>query len=264
MSAVEDVGPIGIVQAERRAMHALVLAFLSRGMVGVLVVAVAWATTAVRSAAGDAGLDARPVLVAARPDVAPVGTSVGAMLEDVRLRVVREGATLIDLEVTRGGGASASVRLTIDLARSDAATVDRLVAGLERGELTEPTPRSVDPVPTGLRVGIDASVELASAAPSLPEREGRAAVIALADAAERAGVELRGVDVPERPRDPVRLSATGDLSALVRLVDIVEQEHSAPLRFRRVSMQRSTSGAYDVALSFGLREDVVRTVEVPS
>lgn len=261
MSVIEDVGPIGVRPAERRPVRALALAVLSRVMIVVLLVTVAWAAIAVRSVIAVGRIEERPLTVVERPAVEPAGTSVGAMLEDVRARIAREGASLVDVEVTRRSGAAASVRLTTELPRSGASAVDRLIASLARGELTDPTPRSVDPVPSGLRVSIDASIELASAPPAVTAPDGRAAAIVLADAAERADVELRSVEVPDRPQDPVRLATTGDLADLVRLVEMVEREHSAPPRFRGVSVRRTTSGAHDMVLSFVLSEDAIGTAE---
>lgn len=261
MKVIETVAPIGVRPAEQQPLRAIVLAVLSRVTVGVLLVAVAWASIAVRSTIAADGIDGRPLRVVERPAVTPTGTSVAVMLEDVRVRVAREGARLVDAEVARRGGGVASVRLTVETPMTDAAAVDRLVASFALGELSEPTPRSVDPVPSGLRVSIEASIDLASAPSTTTSPDGRAPAIVLADAVERVGVELRGVDVPDRLQDPVRLATNGDLAALVRLVEIVEREHSAPLRFRSVTLRRSASGLHDMVLSFGLRQDTQSSAE---
>lgn len=261
MSIIEEVELIGVRAAERKPLRALVLALLSRAMIGLLIIAVAWAVITVRSASAGAGIEGRPFAVVEPVAVAPTGTSIGAMLDDVRVKVAGQGGSLIDLELARRSGVAAPVRLTLELNEASAPAVDRLIASLAQGGMIDPTPRSVDPVPSGLRVRIDASVELASASPVDPGPVGGAVALILADAAERAGVELRGVEVPERPQEPVRLATSGELAALVRLIHIVEEEHSAPLLFRDVSVRRLPSGDHDMTLVFGLREDVVRAAE---
>lgn len=255
MSTVEDIRQIGILQAERRPLRALVLATLSRLMVGALLIATAWAANAVRSVAADEGIHARPLRVVEGPVVATSGTSVGALLEDVRVRVVADGGRVVAGEVTRRSGADATVRLTAELPGSGAADVDRLVVSLRHTELDDLATRAVDPVPSGLRVTLDASLALAAARPSATRPDRSAAAVALAQAAERSGTELRGVDVPDQPQEPVRLAAAGELAALIRLVDVIEREHSAPRRIRSLALTRTSSGTYELAMSFSLRED---------
>ena len=259
MSIVEDVRPIGVMPAERRPVRALALLVLSRIILGLLLAGTVWAGSVAWSAAAGEASAGRPLVVATPTAVAARGTSVSAMLDDVRARVERQQGMLVELEMTRRDGPSAAVRLTVDLPGTGAVAVERLIASLSASELDEVSPRSVDPVPSGLRVGIDATVELAAALTGTFEADGRPAAVALAEAAERAGVELRGVDVPARPHDPARLVASGRIRELVDLVDIVERERSAPLRFHSVSLRRATSGEHEAALTFGLREGVVRS-----
>lgn len=258
MSIVEDVRPIGVMPAERRPVRALALLVLSRIILGLLLAGTAWAASIAWSAAAGEAAAGRPLVVATPTAVAARGTSVSAMLDDVRARVERQHGMLVELEMTRRDGTSAAVRLTVDLPGTVAVAVERLIASLAESELDEVSPRSVDPVPSGLRVSIDATVELAAALTGSAGTDARPAAVALADAAERAGVELRGVDVPARPQEPARLVASGHIADIIDLVDIIEQERSAPLRFRSVSLRRATSGEHEAVLTFGLREDVVR------
>lgn len=259
MSIVEDVRPIGVTPAERRPVRALALLVLSRIILGLLVVGLVWAASVVWSAVDDEDTEVRPIVLVEPTAVVATGTSVSAMLEDVRTRVERQGGVLVELEMTRRDGPIAVIRLTVDLPGTGAAAVERVVASLERSELAEVSPRSVDPVPSGLRVRIDATVEVAVALTASIEADGRPAAVALADAAERSGVELRGVDIPARRQDPVRLVASGPATGIVDLIDIIEQERSAPMRFRSVSVRQATSGQYETVLMFGLRPDVVHS-----
>ncbi len=258
MSIVEDVRPIGVRPAERRPVRALALLSVSRATVGLLIVAIAWAASVVRSASPDYGAEVRPLVLVERSPVARSGTSVAAMLDDVRTRVDRQGGTLVELDLDRRSGGDAALRLVVDLPGTGSTAVDRLAASLSESELDEAAPRSVDPVPSGLRVSIDAALTLGAARPGADAPEGRAAAVALAEAAERAGVELRGVVIPAREQDPVRLVATGASSAVVALVELIEQEHSSPQRFRSMSVRRTPAGQYEAVLTFGLRQDVAR------
>lgn len=254
MSIVEEIGSIGVTPAERRPVRALALVGLSRAVLGVLVAGTVWAASVTWSAATGAASTGRPLVVSPTPGVA-AGTSVSGMLDDVRSRVERQGGTLGELDMARRDGRSAAVRLAVDLPGTGAAAVERLVTSLAGSALDEVSPRSVDPVPSGLRVRIDATVELAAAPPTRSQADGRPAAVALAQAAERSGVAIRGVEVPARPQDPARLVASGGLRELVQLVDIVERELSAPLRFRSVSVRRPASTEHEAVLTFGLRED---------
>lgn len=256
MSIIEDVRPIGAQRTQRTPTRAVMLVVLSRSMLVLLVIALAWAASVLRSPGTGGGLQERPLTLVDRPAPEPVGSSIASMLDDVRTRVGREGGSVADLELARRDDALASVRLTIDLSAADAATVDRVVASLDGSELTDPRPRSVDPTPGGLRITLDALLELVAAVPDGRAPDGRAAAVALAEVAERSGVEMRGASIPEGSQDPVRLVASGDLAALVRLIGAIEQEHSAPRRFRQVSLRRSAQNGYEAVLSFGLRDDV--------
>lgn len=257
MSVVEEVRAIGIQQAQQRPLRALTLVLLSRVVLGLLAVSLAWAGWVASDAAADRTVDPPPLTVVDRAVIAPAGTSVSRFLDDLRERLGRNGASLVELELARSSGTTGSVRLTIDQPGTGAAPVDRLIASLERSALDDVAPRSVDPVPAGTRVTVDAEVILVAAPADGAVPDGRAAAVVLADSAERSGVELRGVGIPSRTHDPVRLAASGDLAAIVRLVGAIENEHSAPRRLRSVSLRRGGDG-YEVALSFELRQDVTR------
>ena len=261
MSVVDDVRHIGVVPAERRPVRALALLGLSRVVLGLLLGGIVWAASEMWSVAGEAP-DERPLVLAGPTAVAMTGTSVSGMLDDVRTRVERQGGMLVELDMTRRDGPDAAVRLTVDLPGTGAAAVERLVASLAASALDAASPRAVDPVPSGLRVSVDATVELAAALAGTAEPDARPAAVALADAAERSGVDLRGVGIPARAQDPVRLVASGSIAAVVDLLDIVEQEYGAPQRFRSVTLRRTAPGEYETVLTFGLREDVVRDAVV--
>lgn len=262
MSVIEEIDPIAVQRSERRPLRAIVLVVMSRSLVVLLVIVLVWVVNALRPLDA-ADMQQRPLTLVERPALDPVGSSIAPMLDDVRVRVGREGGSIVDLELARRDGALASVRLTLDLPASDSATVDRVVASLESSELTDLRPRSVDPTPAGLRIALDATLELMAAAPDGRISDGRAAAVAMAQVAERSGVELRGASIPERPQDPVRLEASGELAALVRLVSSIEQEHSAPLRFHQLSLRRSAQGGYELVLRFRLREDIYRSSAEP-
>lgn len=259
MSLIEDVRPIDVQRTARPPIRAIALVVLSRAMVVVIVIVLAWAVSVIRPLSAGDRMQERPLTLVARSAVDPVGSSIAAMLDDVRSRAGREGGSIVDLELTRRDRTVAPVRLTVDLPGTDAAAVDRLVASLASSELIDPRPRSVDPTPAGLRITMDAALELMAAPPDGRAPDARAAAVALAEVAERAGVELRGASIPERPQDPVRLLTSGELAAHVRLISSIEQEHSAPLRFREVFLRRTSSDGYEAILSFVLREDVHRS-----
>lgn len=259
MSVTDDVTPIGVEQARLRPARAVALLVLSRAMIVLVVAALTWAVGVTRPMRADGGMEERPLVLVARPDVAPDGTTVAAMLDGLRTAARREHAEILDVHLVRREGASASVRLTVELPGTDAARVDRLVASLAGGELMDLRPRSVDPTPAGLRITMDAEVELMAVPPDGRVPDERAAAVALAEVAERAGVALRGASIPDRAQDPVRIVASGDLVALGHLVAGIEQEHSAPLRFRELTLRRSAADAYELVLRFVLREDVHRT-----
>lgn len=256
MSIVEDVPPVGVRPAERRPVRALALLGVSRVVSATLVMAVVWVGHVVLSQPPDAVMHGRPLVIIEPLSEATTGVSVAGLIEDVHATVARLGGSLVDLELEHRGGGAAAVRFTADLPGESAATVDRLVATLERTELAGMVPRSVDPVPSGLRVAVDAEVELAPAAPDAGVSDGRATAVVLAEVAEHVGVQLRGVDVPPRTQDPVRVTATGRLDAVVDLIDGIEQEYSAPLRFRSVSVRRTAAQEHEAVLLFLMREDV--------
>lgn len=256
MSVADEVQPIGIRPAERRPLRALALVGLSRTVLGLMVVGLGWTTHVAWSSMADEASAGRSLVIVEPASIAFSGTSIAAVLDDVRTGIGRLGGSFVDLDVARRSDPGASVRMTVDLPSTSASGVDRLVATLGATQLADLSLRSVDPVPSGLRVVVDASVELASAAPDTAVPDVRAPAVALAAVAERSGVELRGVDIPARPREPVRLAVVGRIEDLIDLVERIEQEHSAPMRIRSLTLRRATADEHEAVLMFVLREDV--------
>lgn len=256
MSIIEEVGPIGVRPAAQRPVRALALLGLSRLILGMVVTGIAWASWIVGVQPSGETTEVRALVILEPDSATPSGTSVASVLSHVRTGVERQAGTLVDLDLSRRTGGDASVRLTVDLPGTSVASADRLISTLGASHLADLMPRAVDPVPSGLRVSLDAVVELASAEPGGTTPDGRAPAVALAEVAERAGVQLRGVDVPAIDRDVVRIAASGRISDLVDLVDRIERHHSAPMRIRSLSVRRVGDGVHEAVLMFELREDV--------
>lgn len=253
---MDEVLPIGVHPVQRKPLRALVLVGVSRTMVTLLAAAVAWTASIARSV--DAGtLGALGGTLAVAESIGPVaGTaSIAAMLDDVASRSARDRASLVDVEVTRGGDRRAGVVIVVDVLGEGSRSVDAFVASLEQGVLDDVRPRSVDRVPTGHRLRIDGGFELVAAPVATTSRDARATAVVLAELAESAGVQLGGATVATEGSEPVRISVAGRMDGLVRLVDLIESGISAPTRIRSLSIRRTSSGAHEASLVFTLREE---------
>lgn len=257
MNVAEDVATVGVQPATQRATGAVVLALLSRLTVVILVLSVAWAAVIARSVGVDDRARIESGSMPSQPTDAEAGMSIGALLDDLRERTGRAGGDVVDIEMVREAGPTALVTLTADVTRGTAAGVDRFIASLRSSRLRDVSARSVDPLPTGLRVTVRGRITVAAFGTEGTFVDDGATAVLLAQAAERAGVELRAVGIPERERDPIRMAVTGDLASIARLVGDIEDRYSAPLRFRSVSIRRVELEVYEAAMLFALREDAI-------
>ena len=255
MTVAEREAAVGVQAATQRATGAVVLALLSRLTVVILVLSVAWAAVLARSVGVDDWTRIVSESMLSDPTDAAQGMSIGALVDDLRERTARAGGDVVDIELVREAGPTARVTLTADVRRETAAGVDRFVASLVSSRLRDVSARSVDPLPTGLRLTVDGRIMLAAFGTDGTFVDEGATAVLLAHAAERAGVELKAVGIPEREGDPIRMAVTGDLAGVAGLVGDIEVRYSAPLRFRNVSIRRVESQVYEAAMLFALRED---------
>jgi len=247
MSGHGEGRPEGLARRIEPSLRSIVLAVASRATVGLLVIAGVALVTLPRwtPSVPATVVDGDPRQTMTGETFGEAVTPGGAMTTagllaavDRETRSVR--ARIVELEIVPGTGTRAEVRARIDTPGGDASSVAQVVAALDQARLDAPRVRTVTPVPDGARLEVTAGVERASAPLSLheglvPEPHSADLSVALTELVQRSGAELRRLEV----RDPggaedggtVRLAVRAAAEPLVALLDALEREHTAPLRF---------------------------------
>jgi hypothetical protein len=264
--------PAGLEHRLRPSLRATVLALASRTALVVLMIAAgAIASLPLWSVDGEAagavashGQDRRDVSdVRSEDDSWGEGRAMttSELLAGVDRETRGVGARIVELELVPAVGARADVRMRIDTPGGDAASVARVVGALERARLDGPSVRTVTPVASGARLDVTAVIERATSQLMGSGAEhgdtiGTELTVALTALVQRAGAELvrlevRDVAGPEQERT-VQLAARAGAQQLVTMLDALEREHTAPMRF---AMWRVVSLGDDLELTatFGRR-----------
>jgi hypothetical protein len=253
MRVRSDMQPeVGAEIVTARPWRAVTLAWASRMALVVGLLVVGWAVVATSSADVQQLAAGVPVARAHEVEDGP-GRTPASSLREIAARVERSGARLVALDLGRPDARSAAVRIDVITSTTHAAGIDRVVTALGRSGLTAVTPTSLHPVPSGVRVSLDADLQI-RVAPLPPVVDLRPVGVRIAETAEVAGVELRRLDVPPDLRSPVRLEARGDMEAVGELLERIETEHSAPLRFESVVVREVSEDIWEMVVVFRVRE----------
>lgn len=218
----------------RRATRALLLSAASRLVVLVLVVgaAVLWVSGA-GGAIGDRHGTAAPVLVPDPSDVDARGHAVTEVLRALEAVAGGPDLELVTVELGRPAGRRAPLSLRVEVSEGSDA-ISGMLASVERAGIEQPFVRSVAAVPRGVLADVTGEVMLSVARlPSVPLGDVPLTV-RLAEEVERSGAVLRRLEAEQQGERAVRLEVDGPPDVVLELLEHVEREHAAPVRFASV------------------------------
>jgi hypothetical protein len=258
----------GIRPAAARPMRAVALAWFSRAMLVVLALGAVLLVVRVLQVDEAVGADmvrdelARTTAVEG-PATGPGGgssaladedTTPSQLIEAVVARTAGADARLLQLVLTARPHGPAEVRLRIVSASDAAAAIARVLMALEEARIVRPIVREVVPTAAGARLDIVGEVAMSDARTApLADARSEHAVLDLADLVSAAGASLERLEMPTQQDGEVRLAVRSEIRPLVALLRRVELDHSAPLRFRELRVDRLGDEVLEVSTAFGLR-----------
>jgi hypothetical protein len=191
-------------------------------------------------------------------DISVGGVTIARLISSVTREVRGVRAQVVELEIAPLEDVRAEIRLRIDLPDGGAGSIAHVLAALSRANLEEPQVRAVTTAPAGARIDVVAVVSRATA-PLVASVDGRSmdptrdVSVELTDLMLRSDVELRRLEVRDGGQPDgsaiVRLVVRSQAADLIRLVEELEQEHTAPMRITSLRME-ATGEAFQLSKSF--------------